>query len=224
MEYVGLWVEKKDTYLINTLVVEGGTVGDVLAADGVVHVGLDTTGSDGVHRNLLVTKVDSHAPDKGLDGALACRVDSVLGHGLGLARNGAHEDQTTANLEMLVGLAGNKELAARVDVEDTVELLGCDVLDVAKGHDAAVAAHDVELSKGLDSLLEHAYNLVYLTDVGLDSHSVRARLLDCLHDLLGRRVAVGVVDDHLGTATTELHRHLAANTPACIERNHELAT
>jgi hypothetical protein len=43
--------------LINTLVVEGVTTGDVLAADGVVHVGLDATGGNSIDSDLLVTKV-----------------------------------------------------------------------------------------------------------------------------------------------------------------------
>lgn len=45
------------THLIDTIVIEVGTVGDVLSADSVVHIGLDTAGGDGVNGNLLVTKV-----------------------------------------------------------------------------------------------------------------------------------------------------------------------
>lgn len=45
------------TYLVDALVVEVGTAGDVLAADGVVHVRLDTTGGNAVDSDLLVTEV-----------------------------------------------------------------------------------------------------------------------------------------------------------------------
>jgi len=51
-----LW-HRKQTYLINTLVVQLVAVGDVLPADGVVHVGLDAAGSDGVDGDLLVAEV-----------------------------------------------------------------------------------------------------------------------------------------------------------------------
>jgi hypothetical protein len=44
-------------HLIDLLVVQLAAVGDVLPADGVVHIGLDATGSDSVDSNLLVTKV-----------------------------------------------------------------------------------------------------------------------------------------------------------------------
>lgn len=43
--------------LVDTLVVEFTTAGDVLAADGVVHVGLDTTGGDAVDSDLFVAEV-----------------------------------------------------------------------------------------------------------------------------------------------------------------------
>jgi hypothetical protein len=43
--------------LVNLVVGEVGTVGDVLAADGVVHVSLDTTGGNDIDSDLLVTEV-----------------------------------------------------------------------------------------------------------------------------------------------------------------------
>lgn len=45
------------TYLVDALVVQRVAVGDVLPADGVVHVGLDAAGGDGVDGDLLVAKV-----------------------------------------------------------------------------------------------------------------------------------------------------------------------
>ena len=43
--------------LVDLVVGEVGTVGNVLAADGVVHVGADTTGGNDVDSDLLVTEV-----------------------------------------------------------------------------------------------------------------------------------------------------------------------
>ena len=104
----------------------------------------------------LSPRTDSHTPDKSLNGTLAARVDGVPGDALGLAGDGPHEDQAAADLEVLVGLAGDEELAARVDGEDAVKLLGGDVLDVAERDDAAVGADNVELAKLVLGLLEEA--------------------------------------------------------------------
>jgi hypothetical protein len=49
--------EYGEAYLVNTLVIELVAVGDVLPADSVVHVGLDTAGCDGIDGDLLVTEV-----------------------------------------------------------------------------------------------------------------------------------------------------------------------
>ena len=166
----------------------------------------------------MMRHTNGHAADECLDGALARRVDGVLGDGLGLARDGPHEDQAAANLEVLVRLAGDEELAARVDVEDAVKLLGRDVLDVAERHDAAVGAHNVEPAKLLVGLLEHADDLFDLGHVGLDGGRVGPVLLDLVDHLLRGGVAVGVVDDHLGAATSELEGHFPANAAAWRKR------
>lgn len=158
------------------------------------------------------TLTNGHAAHKGLDGALGPGVDGMLGHALGLPRDRAHEDQPAADLEVLVRLAGDEELAARVDVEDAVELLGRDVLDVAERDDAAVGADHVELAEHLDRLVEHAHDLVHVRHVGLDRRRVRAGLLDGLHHLLGRLGAVGVVDDDLCAAAAEFEGHLSADS------------
>lgn len=179
-----------------------------------VHVGLDTTRGNSVNGDLLVTEVDGHAADEGLNGSLRARVDGMLGDTLGLASDGTHEDDTAADLEVLVGLAGNEELATGVDGEDAVELLGGDILDVAEGDDTRVGADNVELAEDLLGLGEHGDNLVNVGDVGLDGSSVGAGLLDGLDDLLGGLGAVGVVDDNLSTATSELKGHLTTNTTA----------
>lgn len=141
-----------------------------------------------------------------------------------LASDGAHQNQATTNLEVLVGLAGDKELATGVDGKDTVKFLRGDVLDVAEGDDAAVGANDVELAKDLDGLLEHPDDVLDDTNVGLDAGSVRAVLLDGGDDLLGGLGAVGVVDNDLAATTTELHGHFPADTTACSGERYALVT
>jgi hypothetical protein len=45
------------SYLVNTRIIEFVTVGDVLPANGVVHIGLDAAGSNRIDRDFLVTKI-----------------------------------------------------------------------------------------------------------------------------------------------------------------------
>jgi len=201
--------------LVDLVVGELLTAGDVLAADGVVHVGLDATGGNGVDSDALVARVDGHAADKGLDGTLGTGVDGVLGDALGLTGDGAHQDDAAADGKVLVGLTGDEELAAGVDLEDAVEFLLGDVLEVAEGDDTGVGADNVELAEVLDGLVEELDGLGDLADVGLDGDGVGAVLLDLLDDLVGGVGRVGVVDDDLGTTLSELNGHRLANTTAC---------
>lgn len=203
-------------YLINSIIIQLRATGNVLPADSVVHIRLDATGRDSIDSDLLVTKVNSHAAHKGLNSTLATTVDSMLWHTLGLTRNAAHQNQPSTNLEGIVRLLGNKELATSVDVENTVKLLGGNVLDVAKGDDTAVGADNVELAPGLLGLGEHGDDLVDIRHVGLDGDGVAAGRLDLGDDFFGRLGAVGVVDDYLCATASELEGHFTADTSACI--------
>lgn len=200
--------------LVDLVVGELLTTGDVLAADLVVHVGLDATRGDAVDGDLLVTAVDGHAANEGLDGTLGTGVDGVLGDTLGLAGDGSHEDDAAADLKVLVGLTGNEELPTGVDFHNAVVLLLGDVLQVAEGDNAGVGRYDVDLAEVLLGLLEELLDLADVGDVGLDGNGVAAVLLDLLDDSVGGSVGVGVVDDDLGAASTELSGHSLANATA----------
>lgn len=180
----------------------------------MVHVGLDATWGNGVDGDLLVAAVDGHAADEGLDGTLGAGVDGVLWNTLGLAGDGAHQDDAAADGEVLVGLAGDEELATGVDVEDAVELLLGDVLQVTEGDDAGVGADDVELAVVLNGLLEELDGLGDVADVGLDGDGIATVGLDLVDDLLGGLGRVGVVDNDLGTAAGELSGHGGTDTTA----------
>lgn len=150
------------THLVDLFVLQLVAVGDVLSAYSVVHVGLDSTRCDSVDGDLLVAEVEGHAADEGLNGSLAAGVDSVLGDTLSLASDAAHHDEAATDLEVLVGLAGDEELATGVDAEDAVELLWRDVLDVAERDDTAVGADNVELAPDLDGLVKQLHDLVHI--------------------------------------------------------------
>lgn len=202
--------------LVDLVVVHLVSTGDVLLAHSVVHVGLDSTGGNAVDSDLLVTAVDGHAADEGLNGTLGARVDGVLGDTLGLTSDGAHHDDPAANLHVLVGLTGHEELTAGVDPEDAVELLLGNILQVAERDNTRVGAADVELAKVLDGLLHQLGGLVDVGNVGLDGNGVGAILLDLIDDGLRGFAAVGVVDDNLCATAGELEGHLLANATACL--------
>jgi hypothetical protein len=188
---------------------------NVLLANGVVHVGLDSTWGNAVDCDLLVTGINGHAASEGLNSTLGGRVNGVLWDTLGLASDGAHQDNAASNLEVLVCLASNKELASGVDVENAVVLLWCDILHVAEGNDTGVGADNVELAEVGLGLLEHLNDLVDIGNVGLDSNGLAAHLLDLVNDFFGGLSAVGVVDDNISTALGKLESHRLSDTTAC---------
>jgi hypothetical protein len=209
--------------LVDLVVGELVSAGDVLAADLVVHVGLDAAGGDAVDGDLLVAGVNGHAAHESLDGALGAGVDGVLGHALGLAGDGAHQDDAAADGQVLVGLAGDEELATGVDAHDAVVLLLGDILEVTEGDNAGVGADDVELAEVLDGEVHHLDGLVDVADVGLVGDGVGAVLLDLLDELVGGVLGVGVVDDDLCAATSELGGHRRANATAGASDKGDLA-
>lgn len=200
--------------LVDFVVAEFVAVRDVLPAHSVVHVGLDAAGSDAVDGDLLVTAVNSHAAHKGLDGTLGAGIDGVLGDTLCLAGDGAHKDDATTLFHVLVCLAGDEELAAGVNAHDAVILLFSDVLQVAEGNDARVGAADVNLAEVLNGLVEERDGLGDVGDVGLDGNGIAAHVFDLGNYLVGSFAAVGIVDNHLCTAASELKGHLFADSTA----------
>ena len=209
--------------LVDLLVGEVLSVGNVLLADGVVHVGLDTTWGDAVDSDLLVTAVDGHAADKGLDGTLGAGVESVLWDTLGLASDGSHEDDAAADGEVLVGLTGDEELTTGVDGHDAVVLLLGNVFQVTEGNDTGVGADNVELTEVGNSVVEELDGLADVGNVGLEGNGVGAVGLDLLDDLVGSLAGVGVVDDDLGTALSELSGHGGTDTTAGASDKGDLA-
>jgi hypothetical protein len=203
--------------LVDAVVVELVASGNVLAADSVVHVGLDSTGSNNVDSDLLLTSIDSHAASESLNGTLGARVDGVLGNTLGLASDGAHKDDAATDFHPLVCLLGNEELAAGVDGHDTVVLLLSHILEVTEGDDTRVGAADVELAESFDNTVHELNGLLNVANVGLDGNCIRAilHLLDLLNHILGSLGAVGIVDNNLCATASKLKSHLLADTTAC---------
>jgi len=135
----------------------------------------------------------------------------MLRHTLRLTSNAAHQDQPTSNLKMVVRLLRNKELTSRVNIEHTVKLLRRNILHMAKAHDTRVRADDIELAELCNRVLEQLLDLIDLIDVGLDGFGFRAGFLDGADDLVGGLEAVGVINDDLCAAATELLCHCATD-------------
>lgn len=62
-------------------------------------------------------------------------------------RDGRKHDQVATRGQMLVGLLGNEELAASVDVEDAIEFFGGYLANMIKRFDTRIGDDDVELAK-----------------------------------------------------------------------------
>lgn len=139
----------------------------------------------------------------------------MLWDALGLAGDGAHHDDAAADGEVLVGFAGDEELAAGVDGHDAVVLLLGHVLEVAEGDDARVGHGDVELPIVGDGFVEELDRLLYVRHVGLERDGVTAVLLDRFHHLVGHVERVGIIYDDRGAAVGELHSDGRADTTAC---------
>jgi len=208
---------------INLVVVHLLSSWNVLLANGVVHVGLDTTWGNAVDSDLLVTSIDGHASDEGLNGTLGCRIDSVLWNTLGLASDGSHQDDTATNLEVLVCFPSNEELTSSVDVENAVELLWCDVLEMTEGDDARVRANNVEFSEVSLSLLEHSNGLVDVGNVGLDGNGLAAHLDNFVNNELSSLSAVGIVDNNISSTSGKVESHSLSNTTAGTGNKGDLA-
>lgn len=205
--------------LVNLCVVQVFTVGDVLLADGVVHVGLDTTGGHSVDGDLLVSTVNGHAADKGLDGTLAAGVDGVLGDTLGLTGDGAHQDDAASNLEVLVCFSCDEELSSGVDGEDTIKLLGGDILQVAEGDDTGVGDDNVDLAKVFLGLGKEVDDLVDIADVALNGDGVSAEGLDLSNELVSGLGGVGIVDNDIGTTAGKFEGGLTTHSSSYQEND-----
>ena len=219
--------------LVDLVVAELLASGNVLAADSVVHIGLDATGGNAVDCDLLLTSIcrssarvcqkiagaltDSHAPGEGLDGTLGARVDGVLGHTLGLTSDGSHKDDAAANFHPLVRLLGDEELTTSVDVEDTVELLRLDVGEVTERDDTRVGTADVEAAEVCNNIVHQLGGLLYIANVGLEGVGIStvAERLNLLDDCLSALNSISVVDGDLSTALAELNSHRLSDTTAC---------
>jgi hypothetical protein len=180
------------------------------------HVTLDATGSNTVDSDTASAKVSGERLDQTNDGHLGSVVQSVIADTKKTSSNGRHEDETTVVLEVLPGGLADEELCAGVEVEDVVVLLFGDLLGLVPALGAGVAHDDVDLAKVLLGLLEQALDLRGLADVGLDGDGfgAGAGLLDELDNLVGRLLAVGVVDDNAGSAAAELNGTATTDTTA----------
>merc|ERR1712093_330981 len=160
--------------LVDLIIVELLSSWDVLPADLVVHIRIDSTWSDAVDCDLLVTHVNCHTSDKCLNGTLASRVKSVLWDALCLTSNASHHDQPTTNRQVLVSLPRNEELTSGVDVHYAVILLLSNILNVTKGNNTGVRADDVELAEVSNGLCKQGDDVLDYGDVCLNGDSFAA--------------------------------------------------
>jgi hypothetical protein len=87
----------------------------------VEHVGHSSTRGDGIDSDLLLAAVLGEDANKRIDRGLGTGVQRVFRYCEGDGSVGAHQDDAPAQVEVLVGLSRDEELATSVDVEDSVK-------------------------------------------------------------------------------------------------------
>src|SRR5215211_5863603 len=134
----------------------------------------------------------------------------------GLSDEGAHVDDLAPALVRHVR-------QHRVDrVEGAVEVYLYDLVPVVDGEfperavydDPCVVDQDVYPVELLDRLIYQVLGLLRVRDVGLNRDGLPTALRDLVHQLLGRLLAPGVVDDDFGSTARQLLRYGFAQTPA----------
>lgn len=140
----------------------------------------------------------------------------MLRYTFGLTSDGAHENDPAADFHSFVSLFGNEELAAGVDVEDTVEFFRLDLGEVAKGDNTRVGAANIELAKMGNDIIHELGSFLDVANIGLERMCVSsvAQRLDLLDDGFSALDGVGIVDCDLCATLCELNSHGLANTTA----------
>lgn len=114
-----------------------------MLGDIVKHIRYSTTRCERVHSDLLVAAVLGENPHKRGDCSLGVRVLRVPGHAEIFGGVGRHQDDAPTLIQVVVGLAGRKELAACVWAGDEVELVLGHFAEVPQAHYTRVDTDDV---------------------------------------------------------------------------------
>ena len=128
---------------------------------------------NGVDRNLVSAKLVGEDMDKAFDACLGGDVRAV-GRKV-LREDAAGECDDTASLGYVLRRLGeDEEGSAEVRGNDFVEGLHVTFGDGRKRHDACVVDHDVDLSEGLEGLLEELLDVFGISNISLDCKAASA--------------------------------------------------
>src|ERR1700733_1050957 len=133
----------------------------------------DRSRCNGVHRDLVSAKLVGENMDEAFNARFGGDVRAV---GRKVLREDAagEGDDAAAFPYMLRGLREDEEGSAEVRGNNFVEGLHVTFGDGRKRHDACVVDHDVDLSEGLESLLEELLDVFGIGNVRLDCEGVSA--------------------------------------------------
>src|ERR1700722_17212278 len=149
---------------------------------------------NGVDRNLVSAKLVGEDMDKAFDACLGGDVRAVGGKVL--CEDTAGEGDDTASLGyVLRRLREDEESSAEVRGNDFVEGLDVPFGDGRKRHDACVVDHDVDLSEGLEGLLEELLDVFGMSNISLDRKGASAGACDLVDYLFCFACIAGIVDD-----------------------------
>ena len=87
------------------------------------HISDGAAGCDGIDGDLLLAAILCQASDEGVYRRFRGRIERVLGYSEIDGRIGAHKNDAAAFAKVSVRFSCNEELAAGVDIEDTIEFV-----------------------------------------------------------------------------------------------------
>jgi len=118
------------------------------------HVGFDTSWSHTVDGDATFSEIGRKSLDEADDGHLGCVVEGVVFDTQQTSSDGAHKDNTTVVLNVLVCRLANEELRPRVQVEYMIILFLANLLCDVPALCPRVAHDNVNFAKRLLGLLE----------------------------------------------------------------------
>src|SRR6266851_3473798 len=148
------------------------------AADELTQpLGIDGTGTDGIHADVARLEVCGPGAGEGTDGSFGRGIDTVYGQPPAADHRRVQDDGRAIG-QQRKSLLYREEQTLYVATEDAVEVLFVDGSKCCVFGDSGVGEDDVEFALFALDLFEETVQISHVRDVSLDSGYIRADLLD----------------------------------------------
>ena len=179
------------------------------------HISHDSARCNRIHRNLLRSAILCETAREALDSGFGPGIQGVVLHARHAGRDGRGEYDSPAIGAVLESVLRNEELAARIEVENAVEILLRDVLLDLKSFHTGVRNDEIEPAKVREGLGEESVDFGGLGNVGLDGDGAGAEGAELADDAVGGRGGFAVVDYDEGASGAEFKGYAFTDAAAC---------